>query len=215
MEGPVFTALNKLTDLVVLNLLFLLCCVPVFTIGASLSALSYVTMRMRRGEEGYVWKSFFHSFKQNFIQATVIWLGMLVILAILVLDFLLLTSGSGLYRSVMTVALIVGTFLWVLEFLYVFPLQAKFYNPIGQTVKNALLLALANAPVSILLAVLLAGVIFLTLWNYMTIVWGSLIWLLAGFSLCSVVNSHFLGKIFDRLAPPEEKTEPDDPWENL
>ena len=66
--------LSKVADMIILNILFLITCIPIFTIGASMTALYYVTLRMVSGEEGPVSKDYFRSFKQNFRQATVIWL---------------------------------------------------------------------------------------------------------------------------------------------
>ena len=51
-DGPLVSFLNRLADLVILNIVFLICCIPVFTIGASLTALSSMTMKMARKEEG-------------------------------------------------------------------------------------------------------------------------------------------------------------------
>ena len=66
MDGTLFRFLSKVADIMILNLLFILCCLPVVTIGAAVTALSYVTLKMKDQEEGYIWKSFFQSFKQNF-----------------------------------------------------------------------------------------------------------------------------------------------------
>ena len=64
-EGPVFSFLSRLADLFWLNLLFVICSIPVITIGASSTALYYVTLKMAKDEEGYITRSFFKSFKEN------------------------------------------------------------------------------------------------------------------------------------------------------
>ena len=79
LDNPLMQFLSTLTDIVILNVISLICCIPVVTIGASLTALHYVTIRMARKEEGYIIRDFFKSFRQNFIQSTVIWLLFLVI----------------------------------------------------------------------------------------------------------------------------------------
>ena len=63
MEGPVFTFLSKMADLLILNVLFILCSIPIVTIGASLTAMSCVSIKMKDGLEGYVWKTFLPSFR--------------------------------------------------------------------------------------------------------------------------------------------------------
>ena len=207
LDGPLFTALNKFSDLIILNLLFVVCSLPIVTIGASLTALSYVTLKMKEGEEGYVARSFFRSFKQNFKQATVIWLLMLVIAALMFLDFRIMRFYEGTVGTLMRVSVYLGVLLWSMILIYVFPLLARFENTIRQTVQNAILLAIANAPRTLLILAVLFGAVFLTVWNATTLVWGILIWLMIGFSLISYISSVMLVPVFHRLAPPEEEEE--------
>lgn len=75
MDNGLFRALGKLADLMLLNILFLVCSLPIFTIGASFTAMYYVTLKLAENEEGYTPGAFLKSFKQNFKQATIIWLS--------------------------------------------------------------------------------------------------------------------------------------------
>ena len=77
-DNPVWSFIGKLGDLVLLNLLWVICCIPVFTAGAATTAVYYVTLKLVRDDDGSTIKSFFHSFTQNFKQATAIWLMILV-----------------------------------------------------------------------------------------------------------------------------------------
>ena len=86
IDSPIMVGLNKLADLIWLNILTFICCIPIITVGASITALNYVALKMVRNEEGYVTRSFFKSFKQNFKQATIIWLIMLLVAAIIIGD---------------------------------------------------------------------------------------------------------------------------------
>ena len=70
-ENPVIAFLNKMADLILLNLIFLLCCIPVVTIGPAITALYAVSLRSVRYGDGYVIQTFFRSFKQNFKQSFV------------------------------------------------------------------------------------------------------------------------------------------------
>ena len=65
LDNPVMNALNKLADLIILNFLTMICCIPIFTIGASATALHYVALKIVRDEETYIIKGFFKSFRQN------------------------------------------------------------------------------------------------------------------------------------------------------
>ena len=75
MDSPLMRFLTKIADLMVLNILFCVTSIPLITIGASWTALYSVTLKMVRDEEGSVSRSYFRSFRQNFRQATLLWLG--------------------------------------------------------------------------------------------------------------------------------------------
>ncbi|MGN1184899.1 MAG: DUF624 domain-containing protein, partial [Oliverpabstia sp.] len=69
-DNKFFTFMGKVADLMILNLLCIVCCLPIVTAGASITALYYVTLKIARNEETYIARGFFHSFKENFKQAT-------------------------------------------------------------------------------------------------------------------------------------------------
>ncbi len=85
-ESPVMSFITKITYSAYLNLLWLVCCLPIVTAGASTTALFYVTLKVAKNEEGSLTKSFFHSFRENFRQATVIWLILLAVGIVLGVD---------------------------------------------------------------------------------------------------------------------------------
>lgn len=76
-DNPVWRFIGKLGDLILLNILWIVCSIPVFTIGASTTAVYYVTLKLVRDEGDSTIRSFFHSFKGNFRQATAIWMVLL------------------------------------------------------------------------------------------------------------------------------------------
>ena len=86
MDNKFFVFMGKVADLCMLNLLCIACCSPVVTAGASQTALYYVTLKMVRNEEAYIFRSFFKSFKENFKQATIINVIMLIVAVLLYLD---------------------------------------------------------------------------------------------------------------------------------
>ena len=78
MDGKFLETFNKITDLVTLNILWLLCCIPIITIGASTSALYQVTLQIAENRDSYITKEFFKAFRENFRQATIVWLAVIV-----------------------------------------------------------------------------------------------------------------------------------------
>lgn len=204
MDSPLFRGLSKLADLMILNILFLICCIPIVTIGAALTAMSYVTLKMKDGEEGYVTRTFFRSFRQNFKQSTIIWLILLLAAVIMFLDFQIIGAMEGGMAAAMKVLLGMGSLIWLMISLYVFPLQSRFYNSIKATFQNAVLLAIANFPRTFgMMAVVIAAVV-ITLLNGYTLWYGLLVWILIGFSAVSSVSSWFLYPVFQKLMPEEE-----------
>lgn len=212
MDNPLFQALGKLADLMILNLVFMICCIPVFTIGAALTGMNYVTLKMAEKEEGYIVKGFFKSFRQNFKQATVIWLVLLFFGIVLGLDFYILSASSGTFVQVIRIMLFIITLIYAMLLVYVFPVLARFDNTIKVTMKNALIMAIADFPRTILMILITVGSVLLTLFNNYTIAYGLLVWILCGFSLVAFLNCHFIKKVFAKYIPKdgEEEKDPDD-----
>ena len=87
MDSPIMRFLSRVCDLIILNLLTIVCCIPVFTAGASITALFSVTLKMVKGEESYIVRGFFKGFKENFKQSTIIWLIIAVLGFFLFMDY--------------------------------------------------------------------------------------------------------------------------------
>ncbi len=155
-ENPIARFLYLIADLVLLHLLWLLTSIPLFTIGASTTALYYASMKRIRTDEGTICQNFFHSFKENFKQSTILWFFMLLIGGILTMD---LRIGLALSHS-LGKAILVGTSILLIPYLftslYLFPVQAKFENSIRDNVKNAFLMSFSNPLHTLLILVVLA-----------------------------------------------------------
>ena len=104
-DNPIMQFISKIFDLIILNLFFLLFSIPIVTMGASLSALYYVCLKLLRGEEPYIWQNFFKAFRQNFKQATVVWVLLLLAFALLGMDFYIINSQDTALFAVLRVLL--------------------------------------------------------------------------------------------------------------
>ena len=207
-DNSVWRFIGKLGDLIILNVLWIVCSIPIFTIGASTTAVYYVTLKMVRDEEDSTIKSFFRSFKSNFKQATAIWLILLAAGAVLAFDFWFFTTGqmnlSGNVKTVMMA--IFGGFLLILSFIftYVFPLQARFYNPVKRTLFNAFFMSIRHLIQTI---GILATDVLIAFGFYMALFYmpqAALLMMLFGMPLVAFVNSYFLASIFKRYMPKED-----------
>lgn len=137
-----FKGMEKVGDLLLVNLLFVVCSLPVVTIGASATAMYYVLGRIRR-QEGTVTKDFFRSFRENFRQATLYWGVLLLVALALYWNFRLISGWTGTLYSVMMVLLILVSWFAVSWGSLVFPLLSRFDNTSAVTARNAGILVLA------------------------------------------------------------------------
>ena len=169
MDNGLFRALGKLADLMLLNILFRGCSLPIFTIGASFTAMYYVTLKLAENEEGYIARGFLKSFKQNFKQATIIWLILLFFGIVLVLDLLILKDSTGSFVTVLRVVITATMIIYALILLYVFPILARFYNSVKDTFKNAFIMAVVNLPRTFVMLVICAASVLATFLNTYTL----------------------------------------------
>ena len=154
IDSPIMRFLTKMADLMILNLLVLLCCIPIITIGAAFTAMHYVLLKMVRGEEGYVVKSFFKSFKQNFKQSTIIWLIALVLIAIFVGDWFIFRYATFEFPQILQVLLLALVVIVCMILCYVFPVLSRFENTVFNTIKNSFLMAILSLPKTVLMIVM-------------------------------------------------------------
>jgi len=202
MDSPLMRFLTKIADLMVLNILFCVTSIPLITIGASWTALYSVTLKMVRDEEGSVSRSYFRSFRQNFRQATLLWLGVLVVLALLVLDIRVLNGmAEGTAPGLLRVGVEILALLGIMVLQYLFPSLARFEASLADTLKNACMMALAHLPKTALMTAAAVGAVWITLMNNTTIAIGLMVWPLIGFALMAFGNSGILRKIFDNYVP--------------
>lgn len=199
IEGKFFRTLSRFSDLVILNILFLLCCLPVITIGASITALYSVTKKMAENRESYIVKGFFLAFKENWKQSTIIWLILFLPTSIVSIDlyignFIPKGPAQTFFKGFILLALMIILFV----LLYALTLQCTFQNTIRNNIKNALLISLAHTPWSILmvllsispfLCLLYIGQFFATELLAMLVIW---------FSGTAYINSFILNRIYTK-----------------
>ena len=154
-EGSFFQRfLNKMTDLLILNILTVLLCIPVITAGAALTAMHYVLLKLVRGEEGYIVKSYFRSFKREFGQATLAWILYAALAALMASNLVLVLEGGGHYPIWLPSSILVVAFLEVMFMIYTFAMLSRFDNTLYHTIVNAVTLTFSELPRSLEMAVI-------------------------------------------------------------
>lgn len=198
-DSPLMEALSRVADLVILNLVTLLCCIPVVTAGAAFTGMHYVLRKMARDEEGYIVRSYFRSFKENFRQATAMWLLFLVAGGLLFVDLRLIGDAqtAALVRlpGAFRVVLLAAGLYAALMFLYAFPLLARFQNTVFGTLRNAAVLVVAAFPRTLGMA--LASLALPVAVLFFTPLFPVL--LLAGLTLPGLICAYLYGPVFSRL----------------
>lgn len=194
-DGPLIQFLNKMADIMWLNILTVICCIPLVTIGASFTAMHYVALKIVRNEEGYITKDFFRSFKQNFVQSTLIWLILLVVAGFLAGDYYIVNKMDVEINNIIRTALWTIALFSAFTAIMVFPVQAKFSNSIAGTIKNAFVIGAIQFPKTILMIIMF----FFPVIIYMISLRILPIAFLFGFSLPAYLSAMLYNKTFMRL----------------
>jgi uncharacterized membrane protein YesL len=204
-DNVVARGLGRLLDFVMLNIVFLICSLPIITIGASVTAMYTVMLKMVRNEEGYIVKGFFQAFKENFKMSTKAWLIILPINLVIYLN-IYLSTHMPMLSSVFVVFFIILGMISFFGCIYVFPLIARFENPLKITFKNAFLLAIGRLPYTIILVIINVVPVFITLLDLQTFIFGIMIWTIAGFSIVAWLSSIILRRVFVIFEEKEEES---------
>ena len=193
-----------------LNVLWLVCCLPIFTIGASTTALYYTSFKIAKDEGSFITTMFFRSFRQNFKQATIIWLIMLATGLAIVADAILLyrlratsTGTAAVIWTLMLAAMFACMIAYVIELTYIFPLLSIASNTTANMFKNAFLIGTHYLFVTILVVFVHFAMFFLVVNVFTPLI-------IFGEGLCAVISAHILLKIlrpllYDPNAPENRK----------
>lgn len=195
LDSPLMNVLNKMADLMWLNILTLICCIPIVTVGAAFTSMHYVALKIVRNEESYITRSFFKSFKTNFRQATLIWLLILLIAAVLGGDYYIITKSGIQFSSVLVILIMAAAVLVICTALYVFPVLAKFDNTIMGTIRNAFIMSILQLPKTVVMFVMafFPLIIYLVSLRLIPIIF------LFGFSLPAYASAMLYNKFFRKL----------------
>lgn len=200
-DSPLMRAIGRVGDLALLNILFLLCSVPVLTIGASAAALYTVCLQIVRGEGGHIARTFFSAFARNLLQSTILTLLFLAIGAGLYLDLRVMQANPAMFPLVFRIGTGLVAIAAALALSYAFALQARFENTVWRTLKNAFLLGVTHPFSSLIVVALTLLPLGLSLFATYYFLLSSVYWFLFGFSLAAVANSYLFERMFRAMLP--------------
>ena len=206
LDSPLMRVLSRMGDLMILNVIMTICCIPIITIGASVTAMHYVMLKLVRGEDGYIVKDFFKSFRMNFKQATIIWLIMILFLFVFVGDYCIIAFSGLEFPEFLGVVLMAIAILVFVVSTYIFPVLSRIDHTVKNTIKNGCIMSIMAVPKAILIAVLtLAPALILVMIPRMI----PLV-ILFGFSLPGYLSAWLYSGTCKRFEPEQEEQTEDE-----
>lgn len=202
-DSTLYKFTSKLVNILLINFIWIISSIPIITIGASTTAVYYVTLKIVKEEEVYIVKSFIKSFKENFKQSTIMWLIFLVIGVILGSNYYYLfnvVKNPGILFRIVT-ALV--TVLYVFCVLYAFPLLSRYSNSISRTILNSFVVSIRYFSRTIIILVLVVVLIAIGLYHTISFIFT----LFFGVGLLTYVVSFYTLKVFEDLERLKEKYE--------
>ncbi|MDO4338666.1 MAG: DUF624 domain-containing protein [Eubacteriales bacterium] len=202
-EGPFFEFMNTLAAFIGLNVLFLITCLPVVTIGPALTALYTVTLQEARKEHGYIFSTYLKAFKRNFPQSAAAFLLQMVLMLVFLFNAFFWGNQGTVTGNIILFVITVLLVILALSFLYTFPLLARFENTLKQTLQNSISIAIVNPRITLgLLAVQVVCVLLCAI-----VPQAKIFMLLLGFSFLAYCNSLLFNKLFSSYESGENSKE--------
>ena len=204
LDNPFIQFLARVGDLIIVNVLFLICCVPVVTIGASITAMHKVTQAIALDEDNGIVKTFFRGFRENFRQATALWLMMLLFAAAMVCNWFLILGFAGGSMVLKAVVLVFSAVVLVLA-AWMFPLMARYHNSLRQHALNAMILAVVKLPRTVGLVVLIGLPVIVAVISIQTFLTTLVFWITVGFGFIGYGSAALVRPVFRELEDADGK----------
>lgn len=174
MNSGFFKFINRLLDVLFLNFLWIICSLPIVTIGAATCAAFSISLKMVDDEEGYIGKAFFKEFKKKFKQGTLMWMITAPCIYILYLLWQLVIKSEDI-NVIVIIGVIFLTAIAISINLYSYPLIARYENSLRNIIKNSFGICLQYFVKTIILTVVVVIEIVIIMWNRWTLLAGIII----------------------------------------
>lgn len=207
-DGPIFRILSRCLDIIVLNVVWTICCLPIVTIGPATVALYTVMFKMKEDKDDRILRLFFIAFKDNFKQSFLTTLVLIPFGFILYLDYRVIyfdeTFSADYLRGLFWVVLIL-LFAFIS---WIFPLEAKFENTLKAMLKNTWMMMVRHLPITLIITLLnLSPILLLYYAPVFTVDYLLTFWIFFGFALIAFVNSRLIYKVFSQYFGSSDSNE--------
>lgn len=210
LESPLMQMLTRIGDMILLNVLFLICSVPVITLGASLAAMHKMLQEIVYDVDSSTVKGFFRAFRANFKQATAVWLIVLLIIVSLACDYLLVVtffSGSVAVKWMLGLLAVLAVLVACICS-YMIPLLVRYENKLRQHLNNAIILAVIKLPRTIGLVALNFLPLILLALSPNAFIQTLVFWVFIGFAFTTYLETVLLQPVFRELEGDKKNIRP-------
>lgn len=200
LENPIFQFLEKVFNLMLANLLLMVCSIPIITFGASFTGMLQVVQDQIFDEDQPVIRRFFYAFRENFKQATAAWLVFLIFLAGMGCNILLIIiylDGWIAQFLKIIVSMLVVLALCIMS--YLFALMTRYHNTIRQHLNNSLILIVAKLPRTIVMVILNTSIFWIPFFSMQLFFKTIMFWIMIGFACISYFNMYLLFPVFCQM----------------
>jgi uncharacterized membrane protein YesL len=162
LDTRVYRWLETATDFFLLNLLWLVACLPVVTIFPSTAAMFGVVRDWVRGKEGSLTRTFITRFRENLGQSLLVGAIWTVFGVALFLDFLVANQLSYWAEIILKSVLLLVSTMYVFGSVYLFPVMVHYETDWKTVIKNSLLISIGRMPTTVVCLVFLVLMVGLT-----------------------------------------------------
>ena len=204
LDSKFMRTMSMIADLIILNVIYLVTCLPVVTIGAASTAMYTVCFRLGTAREGSLVKGYFRAFRDEFRQATLVWLFLLLFGAASCVNIFIFLSMDG-WMHYLFFPFVLFLLVVLMMTGYAFPLLSQFRNDTKSVIKNALIFSVAYLPRTVLIVVINVFPWALLLTNLYLFLQVGFMWVIIYFAAAAYINARLLKKIFAPYMEQEEE----------
>lgn len=207
LDSPYVHAMERVADFFILNILTIICSIPLFTLGAAVTAHHKVMQDFVLDSEQPVGKTYFRAFAENFKQATVLWLITALAIGLIALDvFLIYIYMDGLAQILYVLLAVIGVVAFGTA-AYAFPLIARYENTLKAHLRNSMILAVGNLPRTVLMLLVYAIPLLMALLSLAFFLNTLMIWATFGISLIIYLQARIIRPVFLMLEQTDADSE--------
>lgn len=203
-DSTIMVFLSKVADVMILSVMWAITSIPLFTTGASTTALYYVMFKLVDNENVAIVSTYFRAFCREFKQSTCAFMLMLLYAGILVAEYVFIVMGMDEDASWLKVLLGVVAVLMAMGSSYIFPYIAKFQHSLKMVFVNSFYFARKNIIISALITLINSIPVWILYFYTPTFVRLTELWILIGYGLIGAINAKLIYVVFKKYIPEND-----------